>query len=108
MEVMIMFCPKCGSILTPQKEGTKKVLACACGYKSGTENAPTLKEKSKQSQEIEVVDKNIETDPLTDAECPKCGHKKAFFYLVQTRASDEPETKFLRCEKCNSQWRDYS
>ncbi|MBI2108536.1 transcription factor S, partial [Candidatus Woesearchaeota archaeon] len=31
----------------------------------------------------------------------------AYFWLVQTRAGDEPETKFLRCEKCSHTWRDY-
>jgi len=28
-----MFCPKCGSLLLPKKEGSKKILACSCGYK---------------------------------------------------------------------------
>ncbi|MEK6946569.1 MAG: transcription factor S, partial [Nanoarchaeota archaeon] len=34
-------------------------------------------------------------------------HKTAYFWLVQTRAGDEPETKFLKCEKCGHTWRDY-
>ena len=40
-------------------------------------------------------------------ECPKCRHKKAYYWTVQTRAGDEAETKFLKCEKCSHTWRDY-
>ena len=105
-----MFCPKCGSILMPKREGNKKILACSCGYKSKEVDQATIKEgRIANSKNIEVVDKQeLETLPKMDAECPECGHKKAFFWLVQTRAGDEPETKFLRCEKCGHTWRDYS
>jgi len=105
-----MFCPKCGSILMPKKEGAKKLLACSCGYKSKDVSSATIKEeKLEKTKEIEVIDeKKMETLPLTEVECPKCGHKKAYFWLVQTRASDEPETKFMKCEKCSHTWRDYT
>jgi transcription factor S len=103
-----MFCQKCGSVLLPKKEGSKKVLVCSCGFKSsdkeGTKITETITEKGK---EVEVIENEIETLPKTDVECEKCGHRKAFFWTVQTRAGDEPETKFLKCEKCNSIWRDY-
>ena len=105
-----MFCPKCGSILLPRKEGNKKILACTCGYKSKDTNSATIKEeKTEKIKEIEIIDHGeLETLPKMDAECPECGHKTAYFWLVQTRASDEPETKFLKCEKCGHTWRDYS
>ena len=54
------------------------------------------------------MDKEIETNPLTEAECPKCHNKKARYWTQQTRAGDEPETKFYKCEKCKHVWRDYS
>ena len=66
-----------------------------------------LKEKTKQKEIVAVVDKEVNTMPLIDAECSKCGHSKAFFWTLQTRAADEPETKFMRCEKCKHTWRDY-
>ena len=105
-----MFCSKCGSIMMPKREGTKKLLACSCGYKSKDISSAIVKEeKLEKRKDIEVVDKSsVETLPLTEADCPQCAHKKAYFWLVQTRASDEPETKFLRCEKCEHTWRDYS
>jgi len=103
-----MFCPKCGSILLPKKESGKKVLHCGCGYKSDQEAGTKLTESVDQAKAIEIIDEEVETLPLTDAECDKCGHAKAYYWLQQTRAGDEPETKFLKCAKCKHQWRDYS
>jgi len=103
-----MFCPKCGSVLLPKKEGNKKVVVCSCGYKSNNIEQTKITEiVTKKEREIEVIEKEIEILPKIDAECEKCGHKKAFFWTVQTRAGDEPETKFMRCEKCRYTWRDY-
>ena len=62
----------------------------------------------KNEKEIEVVDKGeLQTLPKISIECPKCKHNTAYYWLIQTRAGDEPETKFLRCEKCEYTWRDY-
>lgn len=104
-----MFCPKCGSILMPKKEDSKKVLACSCGYKTKELGAARLKEEFKEQKKVEVVDKeDVETLPTVNEECPKCHNTKAYYWLVQTRAGDEPETKFMRCTKCKHTWRDYS
>jgi len=104
-----MFCPKCGSILLPKREGNKKLLGCSCGYKTSNIESAKIKETVvKKEKEVEVIDKGeLETLPKTKARCEKCGHDTARFWLVQTRAGDEPETKFLRCEKCEHTWRDY-
>jgi len=102
-----MFCPKCGSVLFPKNEKGKKVFKCSCGYSDKNMEAQ-YKENMGEKEEIPVVDEEIETLPETDAECPKCGHTKAHFWTQQTRASDEPETKFFRCAKCKHTWRDYS
>lgn len=103
-----MFCPKCGSVLLPKKEGNKKVILCSCGYKSDNIELTKITETvTKKEKEVEVIEKDIEILPKTDAKCDKCGHKTAFFWTLQTRAGDEPETKFLKCEKCGNTWRDY-
>lgn len=103
-----MFCPKCGSILKFKKSGKSIVQYCSCGYKSKDVQKSKLSEKVDKNNEVAVVEEDFETDPITEAECKKCGHRKAYFWTVQTRASDEPETKFLKCEKCKHIWRDYS
>jgi len=106
-----MFCPKCGSILMPKKEGGKAVSVCSCGYKSKEEGAGQLKEGVKdRSSKMDVVDSehDMKALPKMKVECPKCGNQEAGFWEVQTRAADEPATKFLKCTKCKHTWRDYN
>lgn len=69
-----------------------------------TEIKETMEESAK---EVEVVSEEDQTLPETEAECPKCKHTIAQYWLKQTRAGDEPETKFLRCKNCKHTWRDY-
>ena len=104
-----MFCPKCGSILLPKKEGNKKVMMCSCGYKgSAAEKTKITESVAKKGMDVEVIDKeNPSILPKTKAQCEKCGNKEAFYWTLQTRAGDEPETKFLKCIKCGHTWRDY-
>ena len=101
-----MFCPKCGSLLKPKMEKSKKMVACSCGYSSSSAPKAEIKESVKAAKEIEVFEE-IETKPLTDALCPKCSHRRAYFWSIQTRAGDEPETRFFKCEKCKHTWREY-
>ena len=94
--------------MMPKKEKTKTIMICSCGYTDKKTQKLELKEEVKQEREIEAVEEQIEIYPLVDdIECPKCSHTKAYFWEIQTRASDEPATKFLKCEKCKHIWRDY-
>ena len=101
------FCPKCESLLVPKKEKGDVILACSsCRYKQkGT--ATKIVEKTTSLKKIEVVDEQAVTLPVTEAECPECGHKKVYFRSEQTRAADEPETLFFTCKKCGKNWREY-
>jgi len=92
----------------PKKEGKKTIMKCSCGYIDKEGGSVHISEKVKAGKTIEVVDKEVETLPTTEAECPKCKNKQAYFWEVQTRAADEPATKFLKCTKCKHIWRDYS
>lgn len=97
----MMFCPKCGSLMIST--------SCKCGYESKKSEGLEIKEtiQSKQNN-IDIVDGQEDSLlPETDADCPKCKHTKAVFWMIQTRAGDEPETKFLKCKKCSYTWRDY-
>ncbi|MFP4111599.1 MAG: transcription factor S [Candidatus Woesearchaeota archaeon] len=104
----MMFCPKCGSILVPKKESGKYVQSCTCGYTNKDTENTKLKDTIEEKEEIEVVDEDFESKPVVEAECPKCGYNEAYFWLQQTRSSDEPETKFYKCKECKHIWRDYS
>ena len=101
----MLFCPKCGSLMRTRQEGSKKVLACSCGYAKKAEGE--MKENVSKSTEIEVADESQTGMDTTEATCPKCHHDKAYFWMHQTRASDEPETKFFKCVKCKHTWREY-
>jgi len=60
------------------------------------------------SSDIRIVepDKVPDPDPITDAvECPECGNRQAFWWIVQTDSADEPSTQFFRCTKCSHTWR---
>ena len=100
------FCPKCGSIIL-LKEGKKS--ACAkCNYKPKGKVKIQASEKIEKSEGVAIIDeKKISTHPIVDKKCPKCKNKKSFFWIMQTRAADESETKFYKCTKCGHTWREY-
>ena len=104
-----MFCPKCGALLLPKVVNNKKVMSCSCGHSDSDTSKASIKEEVKKVAEIRVVRRDDDDSlPETEAECPKCKNDRAKYWLVQTRAADEPETKFLKCTKCKTIWRDYS
>ena len=105
----MMFCPDCSSILVPKKDGKKIDIVCSCGYVSQKKQPMLVKEKIQLSKidQIEVVDKSVETLPKIREECPKCKNMQAYYWLVQTRAADEAATRFFKCTHCSHTWREY-
>jgi transcription factor S len=96
----MMFCPKCGSLMIST--------SCTCGYTTKKANLEIKEEVKNKDDKVEISDGQEDSMlPETDADCPKCKHTKAVFWMIQTRAGDEPETKFLKCTKCGFTWRDY-
>ena len=59
---------------------------------------------------VEITDSGDEgpTLPTTQANCPKCDGREAFWCLLQTRGGDESTTQFYRCTKCKHTWRVYA
>ena len=106
-EIKMLFCQKCGSILAPKKDDPKKVVCTGCGYSPRNQKTLKIGEKTEAVRKLEIIDKTMETLPKTEAQCPKCGHNEAYYWLAQTRAADEAETQFFRCAKCSNQWRNY-
>lgn len=99
------FCPKCGAILIQKR----KNYGCPrCGYLSREKIKIVSSEKMEATPEMGVVsEKDAQILPITDSKCKKCGNKKAYFWTMQTRSSDESETKFYKCTKCELTWREY-
>ncbi len=88
----------------------KKANCSSCGYspRGKVENL-ILKEKVDLTKEqaIEVQDKKVETLPKVKETCAKCKNKTAYYWTLQTRSSDESETRFFECTKCSHRWRVY-
>lgn len=101
----MQFCPKCGSILVQKR----KNFGCSrCGFTTKEKVVLKVKEKLGEKQKVAVVtDSDVDVLPTVQAECKKCGHNKAHFWTSQTRSGDEAETRFFRCKKCRSTWREY-
>ena len=97
------FCPDCKVIMYPQGDE----LTCKrCGH-SESKGKPQITSREREDKEI-VVTEGIEgTLPTTKIICEKCKHNEATFYLRQTRAADEPTTRFYQCTKCKHRWREY-
>ncbi|MBU0470847.1 MAG: transcription factor S [Nanoarchaeota archaeon] len=105
---MLMFCPKCGSILRPKEKAGKKILFCNCGFSKVPEDETVeIREKGTESKKIEVIEQ-LETHPKIKISCEKCGNNVAYYWTQQTRGADEPETRFFKCTKCNYTWREYA
>jgi len=99
------FCPKCGAVLVKKKKNT----GCPrCNYSSKEKMKIITSEKTKGKSEVVVVSqKEAGTLPIVEEKCRECGNEKAYFWTVQTRAGDEAETKFFKCTKCETTWRQY-
>lgn len=100
------FCPKCGAVLVQKR----KNYGCPrCNYSSSGKVVLKTSEKIDEKNEGVAVSKESKgVLPVVNEECKKCGNEKSYFWTVQTRASDEAETKFFRCVKCDHTWRDYN
>lgn len=99
------FCPKCGSLLVQK---TKNFGCPRCNYSSKEKPKLKTSEKIEERKQVEVINpKETNSLPIIARECNKCGNDKAYFWTVQTRASDESETKFFKCTKCEHTQREY-
>lgn len=99
------FCPKCGAVLIQKR---KKEGCPRCNYSIKGKIKITASEKIGEKKEIAILSNNdMQVLPIVGEKCIKCGNDKAYFWTVQTRASDESETKFFKCTKCSHTRRDY-
>ncbi|MFH1425607.1 MAG: transcription factor S [archaeon] len=101
---LMEFCEKCGGMIL-EKEG--KVSCAGCGFKIKKKLKIKSSEKIGRKSGIAVIKKETNVNPIVDMKCPKCKNKKSYFWTMQTRASDESETKFYKCTKCEHTWRAY-
>lgn len=58
----------------------------------------------KKVDDILGGDKAWENVDQTDATCPHCNNKRAYFMQIQIRSADEPMTTFYKCTACRKNW----
>ena len=103
-----MFCKSCGSLLIPEPDEKGKVkFSCRkCGQASRNKDLKIVDSNTKKSKLFFVDDKENEEETVK-IKCPSCSKMKAKYWIIQTRAADEPPTKFFKCVACDHTWRDY-
>lgn len=92
------FCPKCGAILMMK---TSRVGCPKCSYVAKEKiNMEVKEEVLQEDRGVRVASEKEGINPITEWDCPECGHKKAEFWIKQMRSGDEPESRFYKCVKC--------
>lgn len=116
-----MFCPECGTLGFMEPNGNIRCTNYTCGYEGpltgkdgkGAEFTDPMTgetidlSKARSSGETknlkhltEVVEDEGGKGVLRvgDIRCPRCDKNEIFVILMQTRSSDEPETKVCTCK----------
>ncbi len=89
-------------------EGDKAPVCAKCGHRHKGKLKIQSSEKIAVPDRVAVVDESkLNTYPIIEIKCPNCKTKEAYFWTMQTRSSDESETKFYKCVKCEHTWRTY-
>jgi transcription factor S len=104
--IFMKFC-KCGSIMVPSDEGGLKCRKCGAKARLDSDDETKISTQANEKKETVVLEKDEVTLPTLEKECPICENMQAYYWLIQTRASDEPPTQFYRCTKCRHTWRVY-
>ncbi|MBU2503567.1 MAG: hypothetical protein KJ879_00740 [Nanoarchaeota archaeon] len=101
--MMVKFCPKCESVLIPEKLGEGFVSKCFhCGFVLEGEGKPLIEIEKLPPKKI--VGRKISEEGNEFAtykhKCPKCGFGKAQVIDVGIFYSDEDNLILLKCGKC--------
>lgn len=98
------FCAECKAMVYP-KDG--KLTCRRCGWTSAGPAKSQVITAAADVKEQVVIEEKVDNRAIQDTECPKCGHGRAYFHLMQTRRSDEPPTEINECVECHHKWREY-
>tara|TARA_B100000902_G_scaffold118493_1_gene119039 strand:- start:718 stop:1098 length:381 start_codon:yes stop_codon:yes gene_type:complete len=125
-----MFCPECGTLSYPNAAGDIKCPNYKCGYEGplsgsdgkGAEFVDPMTGKTidlskttakSQAADLKHLTEVVEEEQgkgvlrVGDIRCPECDLNEIFVVLMQTRSSDEPETKICTCKNCGKNFREY-
>lgn len=108
------FCEECGGMLVSQKKDGETVMECRnCGHVQDVEEEDMKVTEEKEEDPMDRLNVNEEgeddtTHPTVKQKCNKCGEETEHeWWMKQTRASDEPPTRFYRCTECGNVYKEY-
>jgi len=108
------FCDECGGMLVSEKEDGETLMKCRnCGEHQDVEADEMKVTEEKEDDPMNRLNVNEEGDdeatrPTTEKECKKCGEEtEQEWWMEQTRASDEPPTRFYKCRQCGNVYKIY-
>ncbi|KAG1829407.1 hypothetical protein EV424DRAFT_1470698 [Suillus variegatus] len=112
----LIFCPHCGTLLSPPRDDEKIVICEQCSYeepassyenieittRSHPEAFPSALRQKRKTQTKVHQGKVL---PKVSEKCPACGHLEAFYEEKQMRSADEGSTILYTCVSCKHGWR---
>lgn len=108
------FCDDCGGMLVSEKKDGKPVMKCRdCGNVQNVESGEYKVTEEKEDDPMDRLNVNEEGDdettrPTTKKECKTCDEEtEQEWWMEQTRASDEPPTRFYKCRQCGNVYKEY-
>ncbi len=106
----MLFCPFDGSLLTVDDSGgsSLRFLCRNCAYAMPVRQPLSRKMQLKAKKVDDILGgadawKNVDQ---TDAVCPSCPNRRAYYMQFQTRSADEPMTVFYKCTACGCRWKE--
>ena len=106
----LLFCPTCANLCLLRQTHEGSQLWCrTCPYvfnitKRFASKGAVLHKK--QMQDVLGGADAWKDVAKTEARCPSCNCKMAYFRQMQIRSADEPMTTFYKCVDCGAQWKE--
>lgn len=108
------FCDDCGGMLVSEKKDGETVMQCRdCGNIQDVDSEDMKVTEEKEEDPKDRLNVNEDGDdestrPTTEKECQECGEETQHeWWMKQTRASDEPATRFYKCKECGNVYKVY-
>ena len=97
----LKFCPKCGDLLIPRREGEKFFGECAkCGFSKELKILKTKENFEPKKKFGKGITKSENLLATYHNKCLKCGYDKAQIIDMGIFYSDEDNLILLKCGKC--------
>ena len=99
--MVLEFCPKCGNLLIPRREGDKFYGECEkCNFSKELKVLKTMENLEPKKKIGKGIRKEENPFATYSSKCPKCGYGKAQIIDMGIFYSDEDNLILLKCGRC--------